>query len=110
MDGWLESHRALLDYRYWLHGRRLLQRPFDEARASGEPGFPFGPSWANEPWSRRWDGREQHVLLPQNYSAEDDLAHIRWLLPVFEGSRYVRVEGPAAEAHYRCDAIPETPG
>ncbi|MBA4067420.1 MAG: glycosyl hydrolase [Isosphaera sp.] len=80
-------------YHYWFNGRRLLERPVDEVLASGEPDFPFCLCWANEPWSRNWDGGNRLVLVEQKYSPDDDLNHIRWLLPVFADRRYIRVGG-----------------
>src|SRR4051794_32985041 len=68
-------------YHYWFHGKRLLEKPFDGVLKSGDPSFPFCLCWANEPWSRRWDGRPHDVLQHQSYSTADDLEHIRWLLP-----------------------------
>src|SRR5437868_12618623 len=62
-------------YHYWFHGKRLLQRPFEEVLASGSPDFPFCLCWANENWTRVWDGGERHMLVEQAYSAEDHLAH-----------------------------------
>ena len=52
-------------YHYWCGGRRLLERPFDEVLASKRPDFPFCLCWANEPWTRWWDGRDGHVLVDQ---------------------------------------------
>jgi hypothetical protein len=49
--------------------------------------------WANEPWSRRWDGQEHDVLHPQNYSEEDDHRHIAWLLPALGDERAIHVDG-----------------
>ena len=64
-------------WHYWFHGKRLLDRPFEEVLASGEPGFPFCLSWANETWSRRWhgSGKGSEVLMEQVYSEPDDVAH-----------------------------------
>src|SRR4029079_17835350 len=68
-------------WHYWFNGRRVLDRPFAEGLASGEPDFPFCLSWANETWERRWHGtgRADQVLLEQTYSTADDAAHARWL-------------------------------
>jgi glycosyltransferase involved in cell wall biosynthesis len=80
-------------YHYWFSGKQLLERPFHEVLSSGEPDFPFLLCWANEPWSRRWHGREEDVLQAQAYSSEDDLAHIRWLLPALADPRAMTIAG-----------------
>src|SRR5579871_1642275 len=80
-------------YHYWFSGRRVLQRPFDEVLTSGQPDFPFCLCWANENWTRSWDGRSSEVLMEQRYSDEDDLAHIRALAPALRDPRYIRIDG-----------------
>lgn len=79
-------------YHYWFNGRRLLERPFQEVLSSGEPDLPFCLCWANENWTRAWDGRQGEVLIEQNYCEEDDRKHIQWLLRVFRDKRYIRVD------------------
>lgn len=59
-------------YHYWFNGRRLLEQPVQQILASKEPDFPFCLSWANEPWTRSWDGTEEDVLMPQEYGEERD--------------------------------------
>lgn len=78
-------------YHYWFSGKRLLERPFQEVLQSGQPDLPFCLCWANEPWSRRWDGSSDQILQAQSYSAEDDLAHIQSLLPALSDPRAIRI-------------------
>src|ERR1700736_3714326 len=77
-------------YHYWFHGQQLLERPFAEVLSSGEPTLPFCLRWANESWTRAWDGRTSSVLAGQTYSTEDDLRHFDWLARAFEDDRYIR--------------------
>jgi lipopolysaccharide biosynthesis protein len=94
-------------FHYWFHGRQLLERPVNEILRSGEPDFPFCLCWANESWSRRWDGSENQLLIEQRYSAQDDLEHIQTLLPFFLDRRYVRVMGRPMMAVYRATQLPD---
>lgn len=97
-------------YHYWFGGRRLLERPFAEVLQSGKPDFPFCLCWANESWSRRWDGKEQEILLEQSYGEEDDLNHIRWLTEAFRDPRYIRVQGRPLFLVYRLSRLPNPAG
>jgi lipopolysaccharide biosynthesis protein len=94
-------------YHYWFAGRRLLDRPFDEMLSSGAPDFPFAICWANEPWTRAWDGKSDAVLMPQEYSTVDDQVHGRWLARAFGDDRYIRVEGRPLLLVYRASQIPD---
>ena len=93
-------------YHYWFNGRRILERPFNEVLASGKPDFPFCLCWANENWTRVWDGGEKNVLLEQKYSHEDDLAHIESLIPAFRDERYIRIDGKPLFLVYRTGLLP----
>ena len=94
-------------YHYWFNGRRLLQRPVEEILASGKPDFPFMLCWANENWTRTWDGSEKEVLMPQHYSDEDDRTHIKALLPYFKDTRYIKVDNKPVFAIYRSALLPD---
>jgi hypothetical protein len=94
-------------YHFWFHGKRLLERPFNEALDTGQPDFPFCLCWANEPWSRRWDGSETDVLQPQSYSAEDDLNHIRWLLRPLTDARAITIDGRPVFLVYQGRQLPD---
>ena len=94
-------------YHYWFHGQRLLNRPIDDIFESKEPNFPFCLCWANESWSRTWQSSERELLIEQRYSAEDDEAHIRFLLPLLRDKRYIRVAGKPLFIVYRADKLPD---
>jgi lipopolysaccharide biosynthesis protein len=98
---------AFCYYHYWFNGRRLLERPFAEVLSSGEPDFPFLLCWANENWTRVWDGSSREVLMPQAYSDEDDVAHFAWLATAFRDPRYLRVSGKPVFLVYRASQLPD---
>src|ERR1051325_3681645 len=75
--------------------------------ASGQPDFPFCLCWANENWTRRWDGRDEDVLIAQRYSPEDDRRFIESLLPCFDDRRYIRMDGRPILLVYRADVLPD---
>lgn len=105
------AHRYGIDafcyYHYWFNGRRLLNRPFDEVLTSGRPNFPFCLCWANENWTRTWDGTEREVLMQQRYSVDDDRAHFDHLLTAFQDSRYLRIDGKPLFLVYRTELLPD---
>src|SRR3546814_79059 len=94
-------------YHYWFNGKLLLQHPLEQMLASGKPDMPFCLCWANENWSRRWDGREHDLLIGQQYSLEDDLEHIRYLIPFFRDDRYIKIDGKPVYVMYRPELHPE---
>lgn len=83
-------------WHYWFgNGKRLLERPFNEVLASGEPDFPFCLAWANESWRGFFHGiKTKETLIDQLYPGEQDyIAHFRALLPAFKDRRYITVDG-----------------
>jgi lipopolysaccharide biosynthesis protein len=94
-------------YHYWFNGKMLLERPFNEVLRSGRPEFPFCLCWANENWTRTWDGRDQHVLIGQDYDEYDADQHVEWLVQAFSDKRYIRVNGKPLFLVYCASRIPD---
>lgn len=93
-------------YYYWFAGKRLLFRPLEETLTSGEPDFPFCICWANEDWTRAWDGKSSEVLIGQEHSEADSRRFIQSLFPFLRDRRYIRVHGRPLLLIYRIAIIP----
>lgn len=93
-------------YHYWFNGKRMLYEPIERKLSNPKEDFPFMLCWANENWTRAWDGGEDEVLLKQNYSEEDDRVHARYLLNYFKDERYIKINGKPFFAFYKPDLFP----
>jgi len=94
-------------YHYWFSGEGVQNNsvmwkvPYLMLQ-DGEPNIPFFFSWANEPWTRRWNGQDGDILLAQDYGAEAEWQnHFEWLVPYFKNEKYMKVDGKPMFAVYR---------
>jgi GT2 family glycosyltransferase len=95
-------------YYYWFGGKVLLDLPIRRMLESGKPDFPFCICWANENWTRRWDGLENDVLIAQSHSPEDDVNFIRRVENVLLQKHYIRVRGKPLLLVYRPSLFPDS--
>ncbi|TFB74342.1 glycosyl transferase family 2 [Cryobacterium glaciale] len=93
-------------YYYWFAGKKLMNRPI-EGHLSGTNDEPFCIMWANENWTRRWDGGEQNVLIAQDYDAVPATQFIHDVLPLLLDPRYIRIDDKPVIAVYRITQIPD---
>jgi lipopolysaccharide biosynthesis protein len=94
---------------YWFSGKRVLERPVEDFLADPAADIEFCLCWANENWTRRWDGAETDILIQQTYSSADDIAFIEGLLPYFRDPRYVRIDGAPVLLVYFPQKLPDAP-
>lgn len=93
---------GLCFYHYWFSGRKILEKPSELLLKNPEIQLPFFFSWANEPWTRSWDGLNQDILLEQKYGEYQDwVDHFNYLLPFFKDERYIKHNGYPIFVLYR---------
>ncbi len=94
-------------HNYWFNGQRVLETPLDLILANPQIDLRFCLNWANESWSRRWDGSENHILLHQDYSPAADIAYAESLIPAVSDPRYIRVGDRPLIMVYRPSLLPD---
>ena len=94
-------------YHYWFNGKRLMDAPMERFLADPTVDMPFALMWANENWTRRWDGADSEVLVSQDYRPEDDAAMVADFARHFADARYIRLQGRPLLMVYRPGIIPD---
>lgn len=95
-------------YYYWFSGRKLMETPLKALLKNKEWDFNFMICWANENWTRRWDGRNQDVLIAQEHRDTDALDFIKDVESILLDRRYIRVDGKPALMVYRAEDLKGT--
>jgi FkbM family methyltransferase len=93
-------------YYYRFAGKRLLEKPLNQMIGHDAPDIPFCICWANENWTRRWDGRDSEVLIAQQHSDEDSDAVFQDMLQYLQDKKYLTVSGRPLVLIYRAALIP----
>lgn len=98
---------AFCFYYYWFSGTTLMEDPLRQWLADDSIEMPFCLCWANENWARRWDGRNDDILIAQQHSAEDDLAFIAHVADYLRDRRALKVDGKPMLLVYRPHLFPD---
>ena len=101
-DGYIQEEQANLAkkyhvdgfcyYHYWFSGKKLLEKPAERMLKNKKVNIDFCFSWANEHWTRNWDGQNSKIIMEQNYEESESewKEHFHYLLPFFKDDRYIK--------------------
>ncbi len=95
-------------YHYWFDGKLLLEKPLQIFKRLDHD-LKFCITWANETWSKRWDGKFNEILIQQNhnYDIVEWEKHFDYLLEYFKDERYIKIDGKPVFMIYRPDIFPK---
>lgn len=94
-------------YYYWFNGKRLLEKPLDKFVENKDLDFPFCLCWANENWTKRFDGTNTDVIMEQPNTIESYQKFIEDLALYMKDERYIEVQGKKLLIIYRPSFIPD---
>lgn len=80
-------------YYYWFSGEKILNNPIETFLENKEWDFNFMICWANENWTKRWDGRDNEIIIGQKFEEDDPLKFIKDVAPILNDSRYMTIDG-----------------
>ena len=93
-------------YYYWFSGKRLLEKPLDLLLINKEINFKFLLIWANEDWTRRWNGYEGNILIKQEYKESDPYNFIKDIKKYIIDERYIKINNKSIIGIYEPIKIP----
>ena len=92
---------------YWFSGKKVLEKPLSIILNNPQIDIKFCVNWANENWTRKWDGQRGTVLLKQEYNSEDPVRFAQDLAQIIQDKRYIRIDGRPLVMLYRSVLVPE---
>jgi len=91
-------------YHYWFKDKKVMYEPTELMLIDGEPNKPFLFCWANEQWTKRWDGGNNEILLAQEYGNDNaNKDHFEYLLQFFKNKNYIKKHNKPIFIFYRIE-------
>ena len=87
-------------YYYWFSGKKVLEKPLEYWLAHKEIDFHYHFCWANENWSKLWDGGNQELIFEQKLQDGDAEKFFNDILPYIKDERYEKIDNKPMLAIY----------
>ena len=93
-------------YYYWFSGKQLLKKPLNIFLKNTKIDFKFLLIWANENWTKKWDGKDENILIEQKYIKDDPINYIKDIKKYVIDKRYIKIENKPILGLYEPNKIP----
>ena len=100
-------HGFCFYYYHFANGKRLLEKPINNWLDAKDIDFPFCFAWANENWTRNWDGGNKEIIMPQDYAQANILQMLKDMIPAFKDQGYIKIDKKPILLVYRAEIIPD---
>jgi lipopolysaccharide biosynthesis protein len=98
---------AFCFYHYWFSGEQLLVDPIDSFLDNSAIDFKFLLCWANENWTRSWDGMNKNILKEQLYTDGWGREYASSILKYITSNKYYTRDEKPVLLIYNVSAIPQ---
>lgn len=92
-------------YYYWFSGKKVMDLPINTILNNQDWDFNFSICWANENWTRKWDGGSKEVIFEQKNTPDDPLNFIKDVAPILNDKRYIHENGRPVLTVYRVELL-----
>jgi lipopolysaccharide biosynthesis protein len=100
---------AFCHYHYWFDGKQLLETPTNIFLENKDINIEFCLAWANETWSRQWDGQDYDILQLQTHPPDIERwsLHFDYLIKAWTDERAIKIDDKPIFLIYRPHKIKE---
>jgi lipopolysaccharide biosynthesis protein len=92
-------------YYYRFGSKEIMKKPLIKILKNKKLDLKYAFCWANENWTKNWDGLNKEILIEQKYET-NDISIIQDLLPFFQDSRYIKINNKPLFIIYKANQIP----
>ncbi|MBC8718493.1 glycoside hydrolase family 99-like domain-containing protein [Ochrobactrum sp. Marseille-Q0166] len=93
-------------YYYRFGKKRIMQKPSEVFSSLGQSSVTYCLCWANESWTRAWDGATSDVILEQTYDEDTLNGLVNDICESIELGSYQMIDGRPVFMIYQVAAIP----
>ncbi|WP_298067981.1 glycoside hydrolase family 99-like domain-containing protein [uncultured Mailhella sp.] len=92
---------------YWFSGQRIMEKPIDILFEHPEIDIHYCFNWANENWTKCWDGGNNELIFQQTLKSSEAPAFFHDMSKYFKDPRYIRIDGKPLLSIYKVSRFEE---